>query len=381
MTEMREIPLVDGPVEIRGALDLERRSLGVLPRRLPAWTREQYPDAFMDFTTTMPSGVRLVFRTEATVLELDVLTVIRHFDGRPGPVSPGMVDLRVDGRPAGQTDVPVSHVLRLPHTRDRGRLARGLPGTVGFAALPARMKEVELWLPPQTPCELVALRADAPVHPPEPHGRRRWVHHGSSISHCVEADSPTGAWPVVAATLAGVEVTNLGFAGNAVLDPYVARTIRDLPADLVSVKTGTNIVARGAFKPRTLGPALHGFLDTVRDGHPDTPLLVVSPIILPKAEDVPGIDPGDGFPYPFFGDPDDLPEDTLTMTALRETMAEIVRLRARRDPNLHFLDGRELFGVDDLADLPDGIHPNAAGYLRIGERFAARAFGTGGAFA
>jgi hypothetical protein len=47
---------------------------------------------------------------------------------------------------------------------------------------------------------------------------------------------------VVAASRAGVDVVNLGLAGNAMLDPYVARTMRDLPADLISVKTGVNIV-------------------------------------------------------------------------------------------------------------------------------------------
>lgn len=41
---MRTIPLVGGPVEFRGALDLERTPAGVMPRRLPAWTTEQYQD-------------------------------------------------------------------------------------------------------------------------------------------------------------------------------------------------------------------------------------------------------------------------------------------------------------------------------------------------
>ncbi|WP_425329120.1 hypothetical protein [Streptomyces eurocidicus] len=33
---------------------------------------------------------------------------------------------------------------------------------------------------------------------------------------------------------------------------------------------------------------MHGFLDTVRDGHPATPLLLISPITCPAVEDVPG---------------------------------------------------------------------------------------------
>lgn len=99
----------------------------------------------------------------------------------------------------------------------------------------------------------MALRADGDVLAPLPDGRRRWVHHGSSISHCIEADGPTGTWPVVAAALGGMEVINLSQAGNALLDPYVARTIRDTSADLISLKVGINIVS---LSPSGCGPSV-----------------------------------------------------------------------------------------------------------------------------
>jgi hypothetical protein len=40
-----------------------------------------------------------------------------------------------------------------------------------------------------------------------------------------------------------------------------------------------------------------------------------------------------------------------------------------------------LFGPDDLTDLPDLLHPNPAGYQRMGERSHVLAFGAGGVFA
>ena len=57
------MPLVGGPVEIRGALDLERTEVGLRPRRLPAWTRPQIPEAFGDMVVAQPCGVRLAFTT------------------------------------------------------------------------------------------------------------------------------------------------------------------------------------------------------------------------------------------------------------------------------------------------------------------------------
>lgn len=46
-------------------MDLETAQAGVMPRRLPAWTKEQYQDPPVHGATVMPSGVRLLFRTDA----------------------------------------------------------------------------------------------------------------------------------------------------------------------------------------------------------------------------------------------------------------------------------------------------------------------------
>lgn len=379
---MRAVPLVGGPVEIRGALDLEETQAGVMPRRLPAWTREQYQDESVHGATLMPSGVRLVFRTDACTVEFEVLTSTGQLDTDPQPRPTGMLELLVNGVLAERRQAPVGNVLRMAGPGAEQRLIPGEPGTVRFAGLPAGMKDIELWLPQQTPTELVALRADGEVLAPLPDGRRRWVHHGSSISHCMEADGPTGTWPVVAAALGGVEVINLSQAGNAMLDPYVARTIRDMPADLISLKVGINIVSLAAFRLRTFGPAVHGFLDTIRDGHPDTPLLLISPVSCPALEDTPGpTTMGPDGKVVALGDPADTARGALSLTVARTELARIVQARRARDPHLHYLDGRELLGPGDVGELADGLHPTAAAYRRMGKHFAAHAFVGEGPFA
>ncbi|MEU1631103.1 GDSL-type esterase/lipase family protein [Streptomyces sp. NPDC020096] len=378
---MWSVPLMGGPVELRGALDLEITQAGVLPRRLPAWTKEQYQDPSVYGVTVMPSGVRLVFRTDARDLEFEVLTSTGQLDTDAQPRPTGMLELLVDGVLAGRRQAPVGNVLRMAAPGAVQRLIPGEPGTVRFAGLPAGMKNIELWLPQQTPTELVAVRADGEVLAPLPDGRRRWVHHGSSISQCIEADGPTGTWPVVAAALGGVEVINLSQAGNAVLDPYVARTIRDMPAGLISLKVGINIVALAAFRLRTFGPAVHGFLDTIRDGHPNTPLLLISPVSCPAVEEIPGpIAVGPDGKITALGKPADMAGGVLSLRAVRAELARIVAARQARDPYLHYLDGRELLGPDESDDLADGLHPTAAAYRRMGKRFAAHAFADDGPF-
>lgn len=378
---MRAVPLTGGPVELRGALDVEITPTGVMPSRLPAWTREQYQDAGVHGAAVMPSGVRLVFRTDACALEFEILTSTGQLDSDPGLRPTGMLELMVNGTLAARRQAPVGNVLQMAGPGQVRRVIPGEPAVVRFAGLLAGMKDIELWLPQQTPTELVALRADGDVLPPRSEGRRCWVHHGSSISHCIEADGPTGTWPVVAAALGGVDVINLSQAGNALLDPYVARTIRDMPADLISLKVGINIVTLAAFRLRTFGPAVHGFLDTIRDGHPDTPLLLMSPISCPAFEDSPGpamISP-DG-KVTSVGDPAQVAAGALSLAVVRAELERIVNVRQRHDPHLHYLDGRELLGPNDTDDLADGLHPTAVAYRRMGKRFAAHTFADDGPF-
>lgn len=53
---------------IHGAVDIERTRAGLLPHRLPAWARAQCPDWQLEMAESQPSGVRLIFRTEARSL-------------------------------------------------------------------------------------------------------------------------------------------------------------------------------------------------------------------------------------------------------------------------------------------------------------------------
>ncbi|MGW1076695.1 GDSL-type esterase/lipase family protein [Streptomyces sp. NPDC002537] len=382
MTDWITTPI--DPRILRGALDVERTALGVLPHRLPAWTRKQFPDGQLAMVEAQPSGVRLAFRTRATAVELDALPTKTVYQGAPAAPD-GVYDLLVDGRPAGRTSVPGGNVLTVDMATGSTVTSPGTPGTARFTGLSDSMKDVEIWLPHREITELIALRTDAPVEAVPDHGRKVWLHHGSSISHGSNADSPTGTWPALAAALGGVELINLGLGGSALLDPFVARTIRDTPADLISIKIGINLANLDLMRLRAFGPAVHGFLDTIRDGHPTTPLLVVSPVLCPVQEATPGPVAPDfsagTLKFRALGDPSD--PSRLTLGTIRDQLSRITAERAADDPNLHYLDGRSLYGEPDFAELPlpDDLHPDSAGHRRIGERFAGLAFGDGGPLA
>ncbi len=369
---------------VRGALDLERTEHGVLPHRLPAWARRQNTDDQLAMAEAQPAGVRVALRTRATAIELDVLPTKMAYVGAP-PRPDGCYDLLVDGRLAGRATVTDGNVRTLDMTTGSVALRPGPVGTLRFTDLAAGEKDVEIWLPHNEITELVALRTDAPTEAIPDRGRKVWLHHGSSISHGSNAESPTTTWPALAARQAGVELVNLGFGGSALLDPFTARAMRDEPADLISVKIGINLVNTDLMRLRAFAPAVHGFLDTIREGHPTTPLLVVSPLLCPIHEHTPGPAAPDlsglsagVLRFLATGDPTD--RTRLTLTVIRDELSRITTERAAEDPNLFYLDGRDLYGAADFAELPlpDELHPDPATHRRIGERFAARAFGEGG---
>jgi len=369
---------------VRGALDLERTTLGVLPHRLPAWARRQFPDEYLAMVESQPSGVRLAFRTRATAIELDTLRTRTVYQGAPLPPD-GAYDLVADGVLIARSSVTGGNLRTVDMATGSAEFTPGPPGTVRFTSLPAGLKDVEIWLPHTEVTVLIALRTDAPVEATGDRGRRVWLHHGSSISHGTNAPGPTASWPALAAAAGDVALINLGFGGNALLDPFVARTMRDTPADLISVKLGINLTNLDLMRLRGFAPAVHGFLDTIRDGHPTTPLLVVSSVLCPIQEATPGpllpVFTEGKLSFRATGDPAD--PSRLTLAVIRDELARLTAARAVDDPNLYYLDGLDLYGEADFAELPlpDDLHPSAAGHVRIAERFVERGFGAGGAFA
>jgi lysophospholipase L1-like esterase len=334
-------------VEIRGTAAVEITADGVIPRRLPAWVGRQMPDDLMRFDAVAAAGVRVTFDTEATLVEIGAMFT-RFENAQSGQYST-CIELVVDGVLVESVLLLQGRILRFEDNQISSVIP-GEPTSIRFAKLAMGMKHVEIWLPHAASAELLSLTADADVGPSPPDTRPLWVHHGSSISHCMETPSPTGTWPAVAARQLGLASMNLGLAGEAMLDPFVAKAMRDTAADLISLKVGVNVVGAQTMSPRGFLSATHGYLDTIREGHPATPIVVISAIHCPLFEN-------------------QADYRALTIPATRAILAQVVAARSD-DSNLHYLDGRRLLGRNDERLLPDAIHPDASGYRLMGTRFA-----------
>jgi len=376
-------PLTDAYV--RHVAELEPTARGLRPHRLPRWVREQFPDGQLLAMEAQPSGVRVALRTTASTVELELHPTRTAYPGIERPR--GNVDVLLDGSLITRDELTGGDAYVVDLATGATAYEPGPSYTTVVRDLPEGEHEVELWLPHNEAVELVALRSDAPVEPVRD-TRPRWLHHGSSISHGSNATAPSEIWPAVAARRAGVDLVNLGLGGSALVDPLLARVLRDTEADVISVKLGINVVNLDAMRLRAFVPAVHGFLDTIRDGHPDIPLLLVSPIFCGIHEATPGPGAFDQealargeVRFVATGDPAEVAQGRLTLEVIRRELASLAERRSA-DPNLHLLDGLALYGPEDAdrLPLPDALHPGPEAHVLMGERFAELAFGEGRPF-
>ena len=322
MTDI-DIDPVDHPGLWRGAVSWEPVGRWRQPWRLPAsMERRAYAPELFE-RAKAPAGVRMAMISDARELTLELDT---------GPEEPAPLDLLVDGELARRVEVAVG----------TSRLALALPG---------RRAAIELWLPQygQTRIAGVRLReASGAVQRADP-TPRRWVCYGSSITQGRGAPGPTGTWPALVARARGWDLLCLGFGGQCHLDPVVADVLRDQPADLVSLCLGINVYGAATHNARTWRGRVADFLARVRDGHPGTPIVVMSPIACPEREAVTN-------------------QVGVTLADLRNGVHQVVGDMSVDDPDLHLVDGTSVLGPSEADLLPDRLHPGPEGYRRMATR-------------
>jgi hypothetical protein len=314
------------PEWVQGAVSVEQGDGWIKPWRLVYQQRELfYPEEGLASSAEQAAGVRLRFETDAASVALDVEPADedRRFDLTCGPDILESVAL-----PAGEV-------------------------TVEFDGLAAGPTVYDVWLPQGGIVRLKSLRVpDGAKIAPAGDQRPRWVAYGSSITQCGGAHSPARTWPAIAARTLDLHMTCLGYGGNCDCDPIVAEMIGDLPADVITLKLGINIMAHNSFTPRTYQPAVIGMVRMIRRRHPAAPIGVITAISSPPREEAKNA-------------------VGMSLSDYRTHTAEAVRrLRACGDEHVHLFDGLELLGPADAEYLPDDTHPNADGYELIGRRAA-----------
>ena len=306
----------------QGAISLQKTEDWVMPWRTPHPMHVLFPEPLLE-RSAMPAGVRIGFRSNTTRISGHI--VPQNESGR--------LDLCCEGEVVASLDLTQKDSFT-------------------FDGLSSSEKLIQLWLPQFGSFQLRSLEIDdGATLEAFTDTRPRWVTYGSSITQCRTAASPTQTWPAIVARESGLNLTCLGYGGQCHLDAMVARMIRDLPADYISMCLGINIQGAASLGPRAFRPAIIGAVQIIREKHIDIPLVLMSPICSPPREEIPN---AVGF----------------HLKGMREEVqAAAEALQAHGDKHVHYVDGLSVFGADYIHLLPDDLHPDAEGYRAMGKNF------------
>lgn len=278
-------------------------------------------------------GVRLQLLSNTATLAFDVDNQV---PGRTPsePQTQWVFDLHVDGKLHQRLTMPTG------------------PTTLSFTGWSAGQHRFELYLYHIAPIQLLSVRIDDDaVADTWQDDRPRWLTYGSSITQCGQAAGPSETWPAIVANEWDLNHTNLGYGGNANLDPIIARMIADLPADAISLCFSVNNYG-DSFSQRTWAAAIIGFILCVRDKKPNTPIVCSSPIWSDYRENEPC--PGG-----------------MTLVQMRQNVKKAINaLQSQGDAHLHYIDGISLFGSDHAKHMPDKIHPNQQGCQILAKNYS-----------
>lgn len=293
---------------------------------------------------SIPAGVRLEFVGDAVGVRLAVETTGDDL-GYRGPGA-GTTFVALVGDEV-LDEVPAARGRSTVELRFNGRSEMDRDAPV-IVHLPEGMKPIVHTVTP--------VGGTLEPAPPGP----RWLCYGDSIAEGWVASGPAWSWPARVARRHRLDLVNLGYAGAARGEIASAEQIAGLPAAVISLSHGTNCWSRTPHSTAMVRAGLTAFLDIVRQGHPDTPIVVVSPVVRPDAE---------------------VTANRLgaTLADLRSAIEDVVTIHARRDARLRLVPGA---GLLHPAQLPDGIHPGDDGHAALatalGPMIAAAAVGGGG---
>lgn len=316
-----------------GVISLEKDNGSVVPWRIPHEDKDLFPNEGFHFQANHASGVRIAFKTDSGNIRVSGYPTGSRYEVDP---------------PACQIDLCIGNEILQTRIFENNELL--------FTGLPEGENIIELWLSPVYPVKIHGIELDDGASLEKFEDKRlKWITYGSSITHSVRAASPAMTWPAIVARKMNFNMTCLGYGGQCKIDPMVARMIRDMDADFISLKLGINVHGND-LSPRTFPAAVIGTIAIIREKHKDIPLVVCSPIYSPPREDTPST----------VGN---------TLENMREAVKNAVEsFQKRGDKNIYYVDGLKIFGPELIEYLPDELHPDARGMEFMAENFMNEVF-------
>ena len=293
------------------------------PRANPTDTARLPSDTW--HAAVVPAGVRLEVVGDAEAIDIAYRTFSGNLGYRGDGAGITFSVWRAGRKVCEEEAVLGDGLIRLS-------LGSGAPDKPATIYLPEGMQPVIQ--------SLTAVKGELKPAPDLP----RWIAYGDSITQGWIASGPAQGWAAIAARKAGLDLVNLGYAAAGRGEIVSAEHIAALPADIISIAYGASCWARVPHSVGMVAEGMTSFLDIVRDGHPDVPIVVVSPVLRPDAEDEPN-------------------RLGATLADIRHAIESVIRDRiVEGDHTLALVAGEAIINADHLGD---GIHPDDEGHKRI----------------
>ncbi len=304
--------------------------------RLPAKLKDTYREPVWNLAKD-PSGGRIRFRTNSSLLAIRL----------EYPKPPDGTNMHAFGQTG--VDLYADGVYRGTAIDDR----EAKPGTpiehTYFKDQPRLDREIILYLPLYMPVKVLGIGLDAEAHleAPKPFAASDpVVFYGTSITQGGCASRPGMSYQAILGRLLNLDFVNLGFSGNGRGEPELAHA-------MASIKASCYVLDLAQNNPtvESLTQVYAPFLDVIRSAHPDTPILVITPIYAAH--------------------------ESWSRDARLEGMRELIRqVAAQRiaagDHHLEIVEGTDLLGPSRGDGLVDGTHPNDLGFQWMAEGLTGR---------
>lgn len=182
----------------------------------------------------------------------------------------------------------------------------------------------------------VGVAKGSTFHKIPPRKENALVYYGTSLIHGAYSTRAGLGVPQIVARSLDMPLVNLGFSGGARMEPEMAKLLAELKPALFVIDPFHNM--HGYWDNQ--GP----FIDILCQARPETPILWLSSPINLRA---------------WLFKPE-LLEQTIQE---QKAVANIARKYCRKYSNLHFLDGKNFYGSDEVST--DGIHPNDQAFAHM----------------
>ncbi|MGD0778261.1 MAG: SGNH/GDSL hydrolase family protein [Candidatus Solibacter sp.] len=306
--------------------------------RLPVRLQNTLPKSVWSLGNS-PSGGRIRFRTDSNLIAIRL----------EYPSGPDMANMHAFGQTG--VDLYLDGIYRGTAVAKKD----SKPGEpveqiyVDLKGQPRVEREAAIYLSLYKPVKVLAvgLDADARIRKAQPFAvSKPVVYYGTSITQGGCASRPGMSYQAILGRMLHLDFVNLGFSGSGKGEPEVARMVAEIDASAFVFDFAQNNLTAASLRE-----VYEPFLNTVREKHPRTPIVVITPIANSR--------------------------EALSADGEVQGMRALIRNVAGKhiaagDEHLQVVEGTDLLGPERADGLVDGTHPNDLGFQWMAEGLAPR---------